>query len=131
MASDRSATDRIELRGLRLSAICGVLPEERTRPQPLELDIDVVGDLSAAGRSDALTDTVDYGAVCDLVEEICGQGAPQLLEYLAERIASELLGIEGVIEVEVAVRKLRPPVPQQLHTSGVRITRRRTMGGAE
>lgn len=127
--TNRISRDRIELRGLRLSAICGVLPEERTRPQPLEIDVDVVGDFSVAGRSDELTDTVDYGAVCDRIETICGQGAPQLLEYLAERIASDLLGVAGVAEVEVAIRKLRPPVPQQLQSSGVRITRRRFSDG--
>jgi dihydroneopterin aldolase len=46
-----------------------------------------------------------------------------LLERLATRIAEVVLAVDGVDEVTVAVRKLRPPVPQQLDTSGVRITR--------
>ena len=49
-----------------------------------------------------------------------------LLEALAERLAAEVLALPGVDGVEVAVRKLRPPVPQQLSTSGFRISRRRT-----
>ena len=57
--------DRIELRGLRLTGIVGVLPEERTRAQPLELDLDLELDLSAAGNGDTLSDTVDYGSVCE------------------------------------------------------------------
>lgn len=118
--------DRVELRGLRLSGICGVLPEEQTRAQPLELDLDLVLPLAAAGASDDLGDTVDYGAVCDLVERVVTEGRPQLLEQLAERIAAEVLAAGGVEQVTVAVRKLRPPVPQQLATSGVRITRRAT-----
>ena len=77
-------TDRIELRGLRVAGICGVLPEERERPQ--------------------------------------------LLERLAEKIAEAVLAHDRVQEVTVAVRKLRPPVPQQLATSGVRVTRRRPGG---
>jgi dihydroneopterin aldolase len=44
---------------------------------------------------------------------------------LAARIVEVALADERVDEVTVAVRKLRPPVPQQLATSGVRITRRR------
>jgi dihydroneopterin aldolase len=36
-----------------------------------------------------------------------------------------ILGDDQVLAVTVSVRKLRPPVPQQLSTSGVRITRRR------
>lgn len=120
--------DRIELRGLRLSARCGVLPEERERDQPLEIDIDLEGDLSIAGRTDALADTADYGAICDLVSRVCAESAPQLLEHLAETIAAALIASDAVrsapvTAVQVAVRKLRPPVPQQLATSGVRITR--------
>ena len=34
-----AATDQIELAGLRVMASVGVLPEERSRRQPLELDL--------------------------------------------------------------------------------------------
>jgi dihydroneopterin aldolase len=117
--------DRIELRGLRLSGICGALPEERDRPQPLEIDLDVAADLRAAGRSDDLAETVDYGALVDAVERAVAAGRPVLLEHLAERIAAAVLALDRVEGVTVALRKLRPPVPQQLATSGVRITRER------
>jgi dihydroneopterin aldolase len=117
--------DLIELRGLRASGICGALPEERERAQPLEVDLDLAVDLRPAGRSDALDDTVDYGMVCAVVEQIVTATEPQLLEHLAETIASALLAHDKVEAVTVAVRKLRPPVPQQLATSGVRITRAR------
>jgi dihydroneopterin aldolase len=119
-------TDAIELRGLRLSAIVGVLPHEREQPQPLELDIDVQVDLGAAGQSDALADTVDYGALCDAAEEIVAHSAFGLLEALAEHVATAVLAQDPRIDaVTVAVRKLRPPVAQQLATSGVRIVRTR------
>lgn len=118
-------SDRIELRGLRLSAIVGVLPEERDRAQPIEIDLDIDVDLTAAGESDALDDTVDYGAVCDLIEAVVASDEPLLLERLADRIARGVLGADRRIDaVEVAVRKLRPPVPQDLATSGVRVRRR-------
>ena len=120
-----SPADRIELRGLRASGLCGVLPEERDRAQPLEVDLDVVADLTKPGRTDDLVDTVDYGAICSIVERVITTERFDLLERLAERIAEVVLADEGVAEVEVAVRKLRPPVPQQLATSGVRITRSR------
>ena len=120
--------DAIELRGLRLSAIVGVLPHEREQPQPLELDLDIDVDLSAAGRTDALQDTVDYGALCEVAAEIVAHSSFGLLEALAERVAAAVLGHDARIRaVTVAVRKLRPPVAQQLATSGVRITR--TRGG--
>jgi dihydroneopterin aldolase len=117
------APDRIELRGLRALGICGALPEERERVQPLEVDLDVVADLTPAGSTDDLDDTIDYGALAAVVEQVITDERFTLLERLATRIAEVVLETDGVLEVTVAVRKLRPPVPQQLDTSGVRITR--------
>ena len=122
-----AADDRIELRGLRLSAVVGVLPHERTTAQPLELDLDIVVDLAAAGASDELGDTVDYGALCQAVDDTVSRSRFGLLEALAEAVAATVLGqdprITGAV---VAVRKLRPPVAQHLDTSGVRLTRHRS-----
>lgn len=121
-----AADDRIELRGLRIAGIVGVLAHERTQPQPLEVDLDVHLDLAPAGTSDALADTVDYGALCEAAEQIVTTTAFALLEALAERIAITLLEADDrIVAITVAVRKLRPPVAQQLATSGVRITRTR------
>lgn len=119
-------TDRIELRGLRSTALVGVLAEERERAQPVELDLDVEVPLAAAGASDDLADTVDYGRVCAVVEAVLTTGHVALLEHLAERVAAEVLAVDGrITAVVVAVRKLRPPVPHVLDTSGVRIRRSR------
>ncbi len=119
--------DLIELRGLRVVGICGALPEERERAQPLEVDLDVETDQVAAGRSDDLADTVDYGALCDAVSQVIVGGTPQLLEHLAATLAAAVLAVDPRISaVTVAVHKLRPPVPHALATSGVRIRRTRS-----
>lgn len=119
--------DVIELRGLRVAGVVGVLPHEQAQPQPLELDLDVHLDLAVAGQSDDLGDTVDYGALCDVAERIVEGTSYALLEALAEHLARELLAADPRIDhLSVSVRKLRPPVAQQLSTSGVRITRSRS-----
>lgn len=119
-------TDVIELRGLRQAAFVGALPEEAERKQPIEVDIDVEVDLLEAGTSDALDDTVDYGMLCDVVETVIDEGHVQLLERMAQAIADRLIATDPrIAAVTVAVRKLRPPVPQDLATSGVRIRRAR------
>ncbi len=117
--------DRIELRGLRAMGVCGILPEEQARPQPLEIDLDVEADLAAAGASDQMEDTIDYSALCALAERIVSAEKYHLLEALAHRLAETVMADERVLSVTVGVRKLRPPVPHHLETSGVRITRTR------
>lgn len=117
--------DLIQLRGLTALGVVGALPEEQDRAQPLEVDVDIEADLSAAGASDQLDDTVDYGAVCDLVERVVTTERFVLLERLAARIAELILSDDRVDAITVTVRKLRPPVAQIVATSGVRITRRR------
>ena len=83
-------------------------------------------DLSPAGSSDDLADTVDYGALCSLVERVVVADHVTLLEHLAERVAGAVLGADPrITTVTVWLRKLRPPVPQDLATSGVRIARTR------
>lgn len=121
--------DLIELRGLTALGVCGALPEEQERPQPLQVDLGIHADLAAAGESDDLDDTVDYGAVCELVERVVTTERFQLLERLAARIAEVVLSDDRVDGVTVAVRKLRPPVSQIVETSGVRITRTRAGRG--
>jgi len=121
-----AARDVIELRGLRLAGVVGVLPHEQAQPQPLEVDLDLHLDLRPAGRSDALEDTADYGAVCDVAERVVSSTSYALLEALAEHLATAVLAADARIDdVTVGVRKLRPPVAQQLSTSGIRITRGR------
>ena len=118
--------DRIELRGLVALSICGALTEERERPQPLEVDLDVHLDLAPAGRSDDLNDTVDYGGVCSAAERAVAASPAALLEHLAERVADAVLAADDrVQEVAVGVRKLRPPVASHLATAGVHLRRRR------
>jgi 7,8-dihydroneopterin aldolase/epimerase/oxygenase len=116
-------TDRIEVRGLRLSALVGVLAGERLAAQPLAFDLDLARPFEAAARGDALDETTDYAAVVDLVEAIATQGSFLLLETLARRVARAVLDFDPRIEsVTVAVRKLRPPIPQDADSLGVRTT---------
>jgi dihydroneopterin aldolase len=98
----------------------GVLPEERSRAQPFELDLDAALDLAPASASDDLADTVDYGALVDAVAAVVSGSSFALLEALAGAVASAALACDRRIEeVVVTVRKLRPPVPHPLTSAGV------------
>lgn len=113
----------VELRGLRVVATHGVLAEERARPQPFELDLDVELAGGAAAASDRLDDTVDYATVVAAATAAATGPPRQLLEALAADVADAVLDLPGVAAVTVTVRKLRPPVPADLRSAGVRIRR--------
>jgi dihydroneopterin aldolase len=116
-------TDRILVSGLRVLGVHGVLPEERTRAQPFEVDLELTVDVASAGMSDALTDTVSYAEVLDAAAAVVRDESYQLLERLATRIAEVCRDDDRVTAVVVTVRKLRPPVPHELDHVGVRIER--------
>ncbi len=121
--------DRIELRGLRVLGTHGVLPEERDRPQPLELDLDVWVDMARAAASDALDDTVNYAELATAAADVVATQSFGLLEALAERIATVVLDADARISaVSVSVRKLRPPVALDMATVGVSVLRRSAAG---
>lgn len=120
-------SDVIELRGLRVSAIIGVLAEERRRAQPLEFDLDIERNFDEAAMDDDIAETTNYATILSLTTAVAVEGRFLLLESLAYRVAREILAVDAEIEsVTVAVRKLRPPVPEDVATVGVRCTLRRS-----
>lgn len=115
--------DEIEIRGLRVVARHGVLPEERERAQPFEVDITVEADLSEAARTDDLGRTVDYGRLVDGVVELAGRESFLLIETLADAIAALVLAEARAEAVVVSVRKLRPPIAADVASVAVTIRR--------
>lgn len=118
-------SDRIEIRSLRVVGTHGVLAHEQAAAQPFEVDLVVEADVEAAAASDAIGDALDYGPLVAVAARVVSEERFALLESLAEAIAAAVLAEERVRGVEVAVRKLRPPLPFDLESVGVRIRRRR------
>lgn len=117
--------DRIELIGLRFMTINGITDQERVIAQPLEFDITLYADLSQAGETDRIADTVDYGQICLLLEAVIAKQHDFLLERLAARAAESILTQPKVMAVTVSLKKLRPPVPSNLTSCSVVIHRSR------
>jgi len=85
-----------------------------------------------AAVTDALADTVDYGALVHIAHDVIATERWALLERLARRIAEEVIAADRRLRaVTVVVRKLRPPVPVDLASAGVRLrlARRRVFLG--
>jgi dihydroneopterin aldolase len=118
--------DRIILRSMRFEGRLGVTDEERELPQLMEVDLEVEADLAAAGESDALADTVDYGPLVTLVGRTIEGGAFHLLEGLAGSIARGVLDADKrILAVTIRVRKLAVPMDVDMDHAEVEIHRRR------
>ncbi len=120
---DDSRLDKIHIRDLRVRCIIGTRPEERDKPQGLEISITLHADLRAAGRSDAIEDTVDYNAITLKVVEQVEASEFCLLERLAQHVAEICLAEPTVQRVCVLVAK--PAALRLARTVGVEIVRDR------
>jgi dihydroneopterin aldolase len=83
----------------------GARPEERVLGQRFVVDLEVGADLRSAGEADDLARTIDYGELYQETKQIL-EGEPlNLLEAVAERIASAALRHAGAQWARVRVRK--------------------------
>lgn len=116
--------DRIVLEGLAFFGRHGVLPAERTLGAVFTVDIELGLDLAAAGRTDDLAQTLDYRLAHEAAREVV-EGEPlNLIEAVAERIASRLLALERVETVTVRVHK-SPALGGPFKNLHVELTRHR------
>jgi 7,8-dihydroneopterin aldolase/epimerase/oxygenase len=104
-------SDRIALRGLLVRGHHGVFEYERAEGQDFVVDVTLDVDTSTAAGSDDLADTVDYGALALTIAGIVSGEPVNLLETLAERIATACLTDPRVTSVEVSVHKPAAPIP--------------------
>lgn len=112
--------ERLEFRGR-----CGVTPEERAKPQPLAVDLELTACLDRAGRSDNLADTIDYARIAKRLTDIGTTHETALLETLAERFFAMLYKEFPVDRATLWLRKLHAPISQVTRSVGIRIERTR------
>src|SRR5213079_1742398 len=93
--SDRTGSavspDRITLTGLRVPGHHGVYDFERRDGQDFVVDVTLELDTSAAAKSDDVADTVHYGELAEAIAAVVAGEPVNLLETLAERIATVCL----------------------------------------
>jgi FolB domain-containing protein len=99
------AGDRIYLQGLRVACRIGARPHERSRTQEIVIDVCLHVDLEEPGRSDRLEDTADYSRLAGQITDMAESSSFQLLERMAEEVASLALADAKVHRVEVKVSK--------------------------
>ncbi|MFN2525390.1 MAG: dihydroneopterin aldolase [Actinomycetota bacterium] len=118
-----SDSDRVVIRDLRVTSRIGVTDAERSEPRPLLINLEVTTDLAPAGRTDDLSETVDYSAVAGAVTELASVGESKLLEHLAHKIADRVLAFAGATAVRVEITKESPPMAEDVRAVAVVIER--------
>lgn len=98
----------IALKGLGALANHGVYDFERDRNQRFSADI--VMWVETAGTADDIAATVSYADIADEAMAVLTGAAVDLIETLAETIASRVMSHEGVIGTEVTVHKPDAPI---------------------
>jgi 7,8-dihydroneopterin aldolase/epimerase/oxygenase len=103
--------DCIHIQTIRAYGYTGALPEEQTLGQWFEVDLTLWLDLSEAGRSDRLQDTLNYCDIIEIVQNIVQTSRLTLLERLATLIAEAVLEFHRVEQVCVKMIKPAAPIP--------------------
>jgi 7,8-dihydroneopterin aldolase/epimerase/oxygenase len=119
-------TDAIALRGLVCQGRHGVYPDERRDGQTFVVDALLLLDTREAAASDALADTVDYGALAQALAAVVEGEPVDLLETLAARLVAVCLAHPRVDEAEITVHKPQAPIPMTF--TDVAVTVRRSRG---
>jgi dihydroneopterin aldolase len=83
--------DTVFINNLKADGIIGIYDWERLVRQTLVLDLELATDTRLAAASDAIADTLDYGAIAERMVEVIENNELQLLEALAEQLATILL----------------------------------------
>ena len=120
--------DKILLRGLELFAYHGVNPEEKRDGQTFLLDVTLGVDLTRAGQTDDLNDTVNYAAVRKTIQRAFTGASYDLIERAAQVVCDAVLAEHPAAE-EITLRLKKPQAPMNavFDYVGVEITRRREL----
>ncbi len=113
----------VTLASMRFHTCIGVLPHEAEIAQPIEVDASVW--VSRPETSQRGEGVLDYRLLYDLVASIVAAGHIRYLEDLADRVAEQALGLDGVSRVLVKVRKPHVALRGPLMHAEVSLERRR------
>lgn len=97
--------DRIALHGIRVRARHGADPGERERDQEFLIDVVAELDLTAAARSDDLSETLHYGALYRKIVQVVRERSHALLERVAADVLDTVFEDRRVVRARATVAK--------------------------
>ncbi|MCH2158145.1 MAG: dihydroneopterin aldolase [Oleiphilaceae bacterium] len=115
--------DKIFIEGLMLDASVGIFDWEKQKKQPLVIDCVLDVDLRRAALSNDIVDTISYAEVAQRIEALVTEQHHDLVEYLAERIISDIFEAFEVSKIKLKLAK--PEAVASAHRVGIILERTR------
>ena len=97
--------DKIFLNELKVDTVIGIWEWERRIRQTVVIDLEMSADIAKAAATDDVADTLNYKSVAKRIQSFVAESSFQLVETLAERIASIVRDEFDVAWVKVRVNK--------------------------
>lgn len=113
--------DIVFIKQLQIDTVIGVYEWEKTILQRLDIDLELETDIRQAAASDDLRWTLDYAVIAEEVTQLVRQQPIELIETVAENIATLLLNRFATTAVTVTVSK--PTAVKTAAAVGVKIRR--------
>jgi dihydroneopterin aldolase len=115
--------DKVNIQGLTLYSLIGVYDFERHEKQRVIADVVLYTDLTAAGLSDNVADTLDYGKVAERLSDIAEASSFKLLEALAKAMLDTIFDEFAVSKLELSLSK--PDILDNAQAVGITLSRER------
>lgn len=111
----------ITLRGVRMHARHGVLPQETVVGADFIVDVRVGYNVERAIVTDDVRDTLSYADIYDIVKREMARPS-RLVEHVAGRMGEALLkAFPAIVSVDLSVTKVNPPMGACCDGAGVEI----------
>ena len=115
--------DKIIIKDLLAHGIIGIYKRERQQPQDILINVVLYTDLTVAGKSDRLENSINYAEIAEQVKRHAETAKRLTVEALAQDIADMLLYEFGGKQVMVRVEK--PDAIEYAGSVGIEIERSR------
>lgn len=118
--------DKIHIKGLKIKAYHGVMDFEKEQGQFFIIDVVATLNFKKARLTDDLSDTVSYADMIETIKKVLLSEKNDLIERVAERVASELLNeFKKLMSVTIVLKKPQAPIDEEFEYVGVEITKTR------
>ena len=117
--------EQILVQGLQVFGYHGVYEQEKEEGQTFLVNCVMDTSFASAIHSDDVGETVDYGTVCLFIKKYFEEKAYDLLEKVADELATSIMyAFPGIEKIQIQITKPNAPIPMEFESVGVRVEKK-------